>query len=219
MADLHGERIDYTGDLLPTDLAGFDPWAQFDAWFEQARAEQAAGRLAEPNAMILSTVEQTSIGWQPTSRVVLLKEYSPDGMVFFTNYSSAKGRQIDEDPLVSLLFWWPSLMRQIRVEGFVDRLSRERSEAYFAERPRASQLGAWASEQSQPVPSREQLVATEAALEQRFADQPVPCPPHWGGYSVRANRFEFWQGQPGRLHERVQVSWADQTWQGVRLQP
>lgn len=219
MADLHAMRIDYTGDLLPQSLDGFDPWAQFEAWFADARDEQQAGRLSEPAAMILSTAAQTEVGAQPRSRVVLLKEYSHEGLVFFTNLESAKGREIEDDPLVGLLFWWPSLSRQIRIEGSTQRLSRERSEAYFAERPRASQLGAWASQQSQPVPSREELLNTEEQLERRFADQPVPCPPHWGGLVVRPALFEFWQGQPGRLHERVQSSWRDQGWESVRLQP
>lgn len=221
--NLHDQRIDYHGDLLPLDLGAFDPWDCFASWFDRAKAEQQAGRLAEPTAMILSTATPGDDGLaSPSARVVLLKEYDERGLVFFTHDDSTKGRAIAENPHVSLLFWWPSLMRQIRVEGEARKVDRAESEAYFASRPRGSQIGAWASEQSAPLASREALVEAVAEAELRFENAPVPCPQGWGGYRVAPGLFEFWQGQPSRLHDRVRVtreSATDESWLATRLQP
>lgn len=225
---LHDHRLNYHGALLPDDLEGFDPWACFGAWFEDAMDEKAAGRLAEPNAMVVSTVgsvagaagvASSDGGVQPSSRVVLLKEWSPMGLVFFTHETSRKGREIGANPLVSLLFWWPSLMRQIRVEGSAVPVARDEVESYFATRPRGSRVGAWASHQSEPMASRDELERAVAEAETRFADAEVPCPPTWGGYRVAPRYFEFWSGQPSRLHERVAATLVDGQWNATRLNP
>lgn len=220
MEDLRSQRIDYSGSLLPLDLDGFDPWAQFEQWMADAFVEQQAGRLAEPAAMVVSTTRSIDGVQQPTSRVCLLKEAGPEGFVFYTNYDSAKGDELASNPVVCLLFWWPSLMRQIRIEGSVERVSRAESQDYFAVRPRGSQIGAWASQQSRPLASRDELVAADAAAEARFADAAeVPCPPNWGGYRVRPTAIEFWSGQPSRLHDRVLATRDGDAWQATRLNP
>ena len=222
---LHDHRLNYRGALLPDDLATFDPWACFGAWFDDAMDEKVAGRLAEPNAMVVSTVGSevgvagSARGVQPSSRVVLLKEWSPTGLVFFTHETSRKGRELEANPLVSLLFWWPSLMRQIRVEGLASPVARDEVEAYFATRPRGSRVGAWASHQSEPMASREELERAVAQAEARFADAEVPCPPTWGGYRVAPQYFEFWSGQPSRLHERVAATLVEGEWSATRLHP
>ncbi|CAI9400949.1 pyridoxamine 5'-phosphate oxidase [Aestuariimicrobium sp. T2.26MG-19.2B] len=217
--NLHDQRVDYHGDLLPLDLTEFDPWGCFGAWFEQATAEKQAGRLDEPNAMVVSTVDLTPAGPQPTSRVVLLKEWDERGLVFFTHATSRKGRNISDHPLVSVLFWWPSLMRQVRIEGAATAVDRAETEAYFATRPRGSQLGAWASHQSEPLAGRDDLDRALAEVTARFDGVEVPCPPGWGGYRVRPSRFEFWQGQPSRLHDRVASTLLDGDWSSTRLNP
>ncbi|MGJ6980764.1 pyridoxamine 5'-phosphate oxidase [Aestuariimicrobium soli] len=217
--DLHDQRLDYHGDLLPDDLAGFDPFTCFEAWFDAAMAEKAAGRLQEPNAMVVSTVETAGDVLQPSSRVVLLKEWDDRGFVFYTHQTSRKGRALAEFDRTSLLFWWPSLMRQVRVEGVVSPVERAEVEAYFASRPRGSQVGAWASRQSESLGSRAALESAVAEAERRFEGQPVPCPPGWGGYRVTPHRFEFWTGQPSRLHDRVAATRAESGWQVERLNP
>ncbi|WP_203568510.1 pyridoxamine 5'-phosphate oxidase [Aestuariimicrobium ganziense] len=218
--DLRAERMDYSGALLPDDLAGFDPFAFFAAWLEDAFDEQTAGRLAEPAAMVMSSIDTSHEPARATARVVLLKEWDRDGFVFYTHTDSAKGDQIGDNPGVGLLFWWPSLMRQIRIEGVAQPVSRAEVEEYFGQRPRGSQVGAWASHQSRPRDSRAGFEAELHEAEARFADvEQVPCPPQWGGYRVVPDLFEFWQGQPSRLHERVQAVLGEGSWTTTRLDP
>jgi len=211
MSNLHSIRTDYQGDPLPDDLTGIDPWELFDSWVQQALTS-----AAEPTAMILTTVDAEG---RPQSRVVLLKEYSPEGLTFFTSYDSAKGKEIAANPTVGVLLWWPSNMRQIRASGVAEMVSREESEAYFAERPRSSQIGTWASSQSIAIESRQDLAWAAGEAEQRFAGRSVECPPNWGGYRVKVTELEFWQGLPHRMHDRARFEFTDGGWSPTRLAP
>ena len=190
-------RRDYTerGPLLEADLAA--GWAaQFAAWF----AEAAAYGLPEPNAMIVATADRAG---HPSARTVLLKGYDARGFVFYTNYTSRKGTEAAANPYASLVFPWFPMQRQVLVSGSVERVSRAETEAYFATRPRGSQLGAWASPQSQVVADRAAVEAGLAEVVARFGDGPVPAPPHWGGLRVVPETVEFWQGRTSRLHDRL----------------
>lgn len=194
-----------------------DPLRQFEHWF----AEAVKSQVPEPNAMTLATVAADG---RPAARIVLLKEFDARGFVFFTNYRSRKGRELAAHPAATLLFFWPDLERQVRIEGAVTRLEPEESAAYFAERPRSSQLGAWASPQSEPIPGRADLEARFAAAAERFrdADVAVPCPPHWGGYRLSPDVLEFWQGRTSRLHDRIRYRQAEKhagAWVIDRLAP
>ena len=199
--------------LLQKDLQS-DPFAQFDLWFEKSKK---AG-LPEPTAMSLCTVEEDGF---PAQRMVLMKHISPEkGVMFYTNYGSAKAKAIDANPKVSLLFHYHILQRQIRVTGTAQRASREDSEAYFATRPRDSQLGAWASLQSEVLPDRETFEERFKSFDEKFAGQNIPCPEHWGGFQVIPDRFEFWQGRAFRLHDRfVYKKEAGDAWSITRLYP
>ncbi|RNL77310.1 pyridoxamine 5'-phosphate oxidase [Nocardioides marmorisolisilvae] len=204
-------RAEYElGGLDEADLAP-DPLAQFSLWFDQARG----GGLVEANAMVLGTVAADGT---PASRTVLLKGVD-DGFVFFTNYTSRKGSELAADPRCTLLFGWYPLQRQVRVEGTATQVTREETESYFATRPRDSQLGAWASPQSEEVGSREELDAGYAAVVERFGDGPVFAPPHWGGYRVVPSSVEFWQGRRGRMHDRLVYRRTPQGWTIHRLAP
>jgi pyridoxamine 5'-phosphate oxidase len=210
--DLASLRQDYElGGLDESDLAP-TPLEMFHDWFDQARA----GGLYEPNAMVLSTVGPDGA---PSSRSVLLKGVTDTGFCFFTNHDSRKGAELAADPRCALLFGWYALQRQVRVEGAAEQLPRSESEAYFASRPRASQLGAWASAQSSVVGSRADLQATYAAAEARFDGVDVSCPPHWGGYVVVPATVEFWQGRSGRMHDRLRYVRGDDGWRTERLAP
>jgi pyridoxamine 5'-phosphate oxidase len=172
-----------------------DPFALFDAWFAEAQASEPN----DPNAMALATAD--GVG-QPAVRMVLLKGHGPDGFVFYTNRESDKAGDLAENAKAAILFHWKSLRRQVRVEGYVAHASEAESDAYFASRGRDSQLGAWASDQSRPLDARETFEARFEAMRARFDGQPVPRPPHWGGYRVTPARIEFWQDRAHRLHER-----------------
>ena len=211
-SEIQGLRKEYRQASLNEAELQADPFLQFKYWFEQAISAQ----LPEPNAMILSTV---SVSGAPSSRTVLLKELDSQGFVFFSNYASRKGREIAVNQQVCLLFYWAELERQVRIEGQIETISAADSDAYFASRPRGSQLGAWASSQSERLDSRETLEQTLQALEQEYADKAIPRPPHWGGYRVVPNAVEFWQGRPSRLHDRLLYQLEGQTWRVSRLSP
>ncbi len=215
MPDLFSERVDYRGDQLLEADAPADPLTLFDRWMADAMAARDDGRLVEPTAMVVAT----SVAGRPSARTVLLKEVDQDGFVFFSNYDSAKGAALAENPCAALHFGWYPLQRQVRVAGEVTRVDRAESAAYFAQRPRGSQLGAWASAQSSVVGSREELEETYRRAEERFADQEVPCPENWGGYRVTPTVIEFWQGRPSRMHDRLRYARDGLSWVMTRLAP
>jgi pyridoxamine 5'-phosphate oxidase len=206
-------RTEYKRAALSERDAAADPYLQFSRWFDEA----VAAAVPEPNAMALATVDA---GGQPAARVVLLKSVDARGFVFHTNYDSRKGHDIDANPRVALLFFWPELERQVRIEGRAERVSAKESDDYFGERPRDSQLGAWASPQSAPIADRAVLETRFAEAEARFASAAVPRPPNWGGVRVAPDRFEFWQGRPSRLHDRLVFARDDGGgWTIARLAP
>lgn len=205
-------RRNYTAGGLLEEHADPDPHKQFLTWMREA----LECGVAEPTAMALATASRDGV---PSARFVLLKGVDDRGFVFYTNYESRKARELDSNPRASLLFYWAEMERQVRIAGVVERLSREESERYFANRPRGSQLGAWASQQSSRVPSREALEQAWAEAEQRFDGVAVPCPPFWGGYRVVAVEMEFWQGRPDRMHDRLLYRRADSGWALSRLAP
>lgn len=209
--DLASLRRDYARESLSERDVAADPIAQFEKWFSQA---QGAGSI-EPNAMTLAT--STPDG-HPSARIVLLKSVDATGFVFYTDYRSRKGAELESNPHVSLCFWWGELQRQVRVTGTVARASREESEAYYRTRPHGSRIGAWASHQSAPLASREPLEREVKRLEQQFPDD-VPLPPHWGGYRVTPETIEFWQGRPSRLHDRIVYTRSGNAWTIGRLSP
>jgi pyridoxamine 5'-phosphate oxidase len=197
---------------MPDADSSTDPFTLFDAWFKAARK----GGLFLPEAMTLATASPEG---KPSARMVLLKQADADGFVFYTNYSSRKAGELDANPHASLLFHWPILQRQVRVEGRVERVSREESSAYFHSRPRGSQIGAWASDQSSELDARMTLEERVKALEARYPEGEVPLPDHWGGYRVVPSRIEFWQGRPFRLHDRIIFEREGDAWKTHRLYP
>ncbi len=189
-----------------------DPISQFEVWFEQARA----ANLLEPNAMTLATSTRNG---EPSARIVLLKGLSADGFVFYTNYESQKGRELEVNPRAALLFYWGPLERQVRITGRVERVTREESEAYFESRPKGHRLGAWVSRQSSVIAGREVLAARLKELEELYGAESVPLPPYWGGYRVEPDAIEFWQGRPNRLHDRIRYRALTGGWMMERLAP
>ena len=190
-----------------------DPFQQFQAWFTQALA---AG-LSEPNAMTLATATPDG---RPSARMVLIKGVDARGFVFYTNYNSRKGQELERNPYAALVFYWAELERQIRIEGQVEHASAAESDAYYHSRPLGSQIGAWASAQSQVIPDREVLEQRVSELAAQYGAGLVPRPPHWGGYRVVPHTIEFWQGRPSRLHDRLRYSrGADGGWLIERLSP
>lgn len=209
--DLAALRRDYGQRGLSEAEVSADPLAQFRQWFDEA----VRAGVNEPNAMVLATATPSGA---PSARVVLLKGLD-EGFVFFTNYDSHKGRELEGNPQAALVFFWPELERQVRIEGQVVRTSELESDEYFQRRPRGSQLGAWASAQSDVVANRAALEASLETVTQRYADREVPRPAHWGGYRLNPRSIEFWQGRPSRLHDRLQYARSEQGWNQVRLSP
>lgn len=211
-SDIRDLRNEYTlsgldiSDVLP------DPIAQFRQWFDAA----LGANVPEPNAMHISTV---SAGGRPDGRIVLLKDVSDAGFVFYTNYESRKGKELTGQPFTALTFFYPELERQIRIEGTVEKVSPDVSDGYFSSRPRSSQIGAWVSHQSTVIDGREVLENRQQELETEFAGKVVPRPPYWGGFCVVPDVIEFWQGRPSRLHDRIRYRKEAGEWLIERLSP
>ena len=228
-------REDYQQGSLDRTQLNPDPFGQFESWFRQATGVESQSRWrkigialyklwsavgnhrpADINAMTLATVDHEGM---PSTRTVLLKSVDARGFIFYTNYDSRKGRELAENPKAALTFFWPELERQVCVAGTVTKLSAEESAAYFKSRPRGSQIGAWASSQSEAIPDRAFLEKKWRELEQKFP-QDVPMPPNWGGFILNPTRIEFWQGRPSRLHDRFSyIRQADGKWKIDRLSP
>ncbi|MFN4121725.1 MAG: pyridoxamine 5'-phosphate oxidase [Flavobacteriales bacterium] len=207
-------RKEYTREALDENQIKSNPFDQFKYWMEEA----IQAEIMEPNAMVLATVHQN----RPSSRVVLLRDVRTDGFTFYTNYLSKKGIELQHNPFAALNFFWPELERQVRIEGKVEKLPESESKDYFALRPRGSQIGAWASPQSQIIEKREDLEKLVKQYEQQFENRDVSLPPHWGGYILKADYFEFWQGRESRLHDRIFFQIKDQgknIWDKGRLAP
>lgn len=204
-------RRDYVSRPFDESHVVADPFDQFKLWFEEAiRAEQP-----DVEAMTLSTMADGRL----SARIVLLKGFDARGFVFFTNYESRKSRELAAHPLAALTFYWHTLNRQVRIEGAVEKASRQESEDYFRTRPRGSQIGAWASPQSDELTSREILEQSVADIEARFGDGEIPCPPFWGGWRLQPVQIEFWQGRESRLHDRIVYQKENDAWQIIRLAP
>lgn len=209
---LHDDRKEYVKGSLDDRWMLAHPYVQFQAWMEEFRATGAE----DATAFALSTVASNG---DPDARTVLLKEFREGDLIFYTNYASKKGKDLEANPRAHALFFWPSLERQIRVLGSVHKISAEESSAYFASRPLGSQWGAAASQQSQPIASREAMEAQWKSIQDQHPES-IPRPEHWGGYAIRAERIEFWQGRASRLHDRIQFTrQPDQSWTAQRLQP
>lgn len=190
-----------------------DPFVEFQTWFNAARD---AG-IPDSNAMILATATADGV---PSARTVLLKGVDETGLVFFSNYESHKGRELAENPVAAVVFYWQQLGQQVRVAGTVERVSQEESFAYFSSRHRGSRLGAWASRQSEPLETRQELLSRVEELDQRYPGEDIPLPPHWGGYRILPEMFEFWESRESRLHDRFRYSrQSDGSWTVQRLQP
>ncbi|MEO8588513.1 MAG: pyridoxamine 5'-phosphate oxidase [Flavobacteriales bacterium] len=205
-------RTDYGKMELTESEAGADPIALFAAWLKRAEDEG----LPEHHAMSLATMGSLTI----SCRVVLLRSFDVRGFVFYTNHNSRKAMDLERDPRAALTFFWPQLERQVRIEGRAEQISAEECDAYFATRPRESRVGAWSSDQSRPVENRDALEQRFARWSERFGEEEVPRPMHWGGYRVRPVRIEFWQGRSSRLHDRLAFEQlSDAKWVRTRLQP
>ena len=211
--DIAAIRRDYQmQSLLETDVAD-KPFEQFNRWWDDA----ITSKLEDVNAMTLATASASGM---PSARIVLLKSASANGFVFFTNYNSFKGKELEENPFACLVFFWKELERQIRITGNIEKVSAAESDEYFNSRPTGSQIGAWASPQSSIIPSREAIEANIIKYEEKFAGADITRPPYWGGYIVIPKVIEFWQGRPNRLHDRIQYSkQQDGTWKFDRLAP
>jgi pyridoxamine 5'-phosphate oxidase len=211
MDDLPNLRKSYERDALEEADAAGDPLRQFDAWMQEA----LAAKVQEPNAMTLATVGADG---RPSTRIVLIKGFDERGIVWFTNYASRKGHELGAHPFAALQFHWVELERVVRIEGAVERVDDAESDAYFASRPLDSRIGAWASPQSEVITSRAVLVANAARYATKFMLNP-PRPPHWGGYRLRPDTWEFWQGRKSRLHDRLRYRLEDGAWTRERLAP
>lgn len=205
-------RQDYRSASLSENDVDSNPILQFKKWFQDAVSSQ----LYEPNVMTLATSDRFG---KPTARIVLLKGIDEDGFVFYTNYESKKGRDLVENPQAALVFFWPELERQVRIEGVVSKVSEQTSSEYFHSRPIGSQIGAMASPQSKVISDRESLERKVEQLTTQYADQEIPRPLHWGGYLVEPTHIEFWQGRPSRLHDRIVYNLVEGSWIINRLAP
>jgi pyridoxamine 5'-phosphate oxidase len=210
--DLKDLRVDYGREPLEETGLATDPIAQFRHWFDEA----AASGIPEPNAMSLATADDAGY---PSCRTVLLKDLDERGFVFFTNYTSRKGRHLATNPRAAILFPWIALERQVEVTGRVEKLDDAESTAYFDSRPRGSRIGAWVSNQSTEIPSRQFLLERNDAFEKRFASGPIPRPDFWGGFRVIPETIEFWQGGHDRLHDRFRYTKTGDSWIRARLSP
>ena len=211
LASIADLRKSYERAELDENASNADPLQQFQRWLQEA----IAGQLPEPNAMTLATVDAQM---RPSTRVVLIKGLDERGIVWYTNYDSRKGQALAGNPYAALQFHWVELERVVRIEGRVDKVSAEESDAYYASRPLDSRIGAWASPQSQVIPGRGTLVANAARYGAQFLLNP-PRPPHWGGYRLVPDRWEFWQGRKSRLHDRLRYRLEDADWVRERLAP
>ena len=210
--DISSIREDYALKTLSLDELSPDPVLQFEQWFNEA----ITADVREPNAMTLATVDESHT---PSARIVLLKGIEDGTFWFFTNYNSAKGKAMADNPKVSLLFFWAELQRQVRIDGVVSKLSPEQSDAYFNSRPRGSRIGAMASPQSERIDNRQVLEDRVSELESTYAEGEIPRPIHWGGYQVVPSTIEFWQGRTSRLHDRLRYTKANDEWKIDRLAP
>lgn len=212
-SDFEHIRKDYRLQSLLEKDVDANPIIQFRKWWE----EVMNSKIEEPNAMTLATA---TLDGKPSARIVLLKEIKKEGFVFFTNYNSRKGRQLKENPFASIVFLWKELERQVRAEGKIEKISEQESDNYFSIRPHESRIGAWSSPQSQVISNREVLEKSVREFSDKFKSQNIPRPSHWGGYILRPNLIEFWQGRPGRLHDRLQYTLTEnENWKIERLAP
>lgn len=213
MSSIADIRKDYKLKAFTEKEANSDPIGQFTEWWQEA----IAAEIDEVNAMTLATA---SANGMPDARIVLLKEYDSKGFVFFTNYTSSKGHQLEENPRASLVFFWKELERQVRISGTAERVSDVESDEYYNSRPEGSRIGAWASPQSQVIESREWLDAEDLKYREIFRSKPIVRPAHWGGYRIKPIHIEFWQGRPSRLHDRLSYTKDNQgNWVMKRLAP
>lgn len=214
--DYQETRREYEYAALNHEDLHLDPFIQFSEWMDSAFQNTA---IKDPSAMSLSTVDTTG---QPHSRMVLLKHFDTNGLVFYSHYNSAKGQDLAHNPKAALLFFWPEMDRQIRIEGDIEKTSREMSQAYFASRPIDSQLAATISHQSAPIPGRKTIELNFLIAQNDYQGETIQCPEHWGGYQLTPTLFEFWQGRTNRLHDRFQYQKSlknDQAWSILRLEP
>jgi len=209
---LNSIRHDFAKQTLDELDVIDNPIDQFAKWFEEAVGAQ----VIDPNAMTLCSATKEG---KPSARIVLLRNFSENGFVYYSNYYSRKGSEIEENPNCALLFFWPELERQIRIEGVVQKQTPEESDLYFNSRPRESKLGAWTSEQSKKIINREVLNKEYEKISLQYPDENVPRPPHWGGYLLKPSTIEFWQGRPNRLHDRILYTFENNNWKIERLAP
>ncbi|MDB5203076.1 MAG: pyridoxamine 5-phosphate oxidase [Ferruginibacter sp.] len=212
MESIANIRQDYKMQTLDETDAPADPFAMFDSWWQQA----VSSDINEVNAMTLATATPDG---KPSARIVLLKGYTKDGFVFFTNYQSHKGKELAENNQASIVFFWKELERQVRIEGTIEKVAESESDEYFRSRPTGSKIGAWASPQSAVIPSRDILEQNVTELEKSFDGKEIDRPEHWGGYRLIPDMVEFWQGRPSRLHDRLVYKLEEKEWKLVRLAP
>ena len=205
-------RSDFTKQSLSEKDIYSNPFSQLDKWIHEA----VEGKVLEPIATCISTVSKYG---QPSSRIVYVRDIQKNGLVFFTNYESKKGSDISINSQACMNFFWPELERQIRIEGIIEKVEERISDAYFESRPKSSQIGAWASHQSEKLESREELEQRVTALTEKYKDAKVPRPENWGGFILVPHYFEFWQGRPSRLHDRISYSLEEESWKTDRLNP